>query len=184
MNFSIISIGFDKKNVFQKDFLEGSICFEKQKTEDITLQNINDLFRYTYTFGFFDEKYNRMTVDKSILQKFFKPDKLYDNRHVENLLDGSVVYHEDNSNKKDPYERSKKRIDAFLKTYKGKHIIPSIHSPKGRITVQHNNKYIGELINDNSGGSINTLEIRYEGLWFENNHVYNINDEGKKELLF
>lgn len=178
------------KNVVEKmgDYIISVRGIDSEVLDSVSLEQINNLFRYTYLNGRLN-KYNQVTLDKSVLKKFIKPERLsYSDGYgynVQGILDGNIAYHIGDSTQSVEYNnRTNQTIDDFLKKYNGKHVITSFPFVKGKIVSKHDNKFIGNVIEYDNGGSINTYEMRYEGLWFENNHVFVINDVGKKELLF
>ncbi len=181
---------FFSKNVVEKmgDYIISTNGINSDISDSVNLEQINNLFRYTYLNGSFG-KYNQVTVDKSILKNFVEPNYLNfpGGYNVQSILNGNVAYREEGDSKRDIElnNQTNQTVDDFLKRYNGKHVITSFPFIRDRIVSKHDNKFIGYVMKYNNGGhSINTFEIRYEGLWFENNHVFVINDVGKKERLF
>jgi hypothetical protein len=116
---------------------------------------------------------------------------LNNNYKIRRIIQGNIGFYKSGTNKKltESYlvgnKNSGNLVDNLLGFYKAKHIIGRFPYFRGKIETMHNHKYIGELADfSNRGSSMSTHEIRYNGLWIENNSAYIVDDEGKKTLLF
>jgi hypothetical protein len=154
--------------------------------DNIPLDTINNLMREVYQNPLISD-YGDYCLNDNQQKRIFKPESIYPdyNRQFNDILSGGIYYEKNRSEKLDRTKQVDENVDRLLKLYDAKHIIGYLPSNKETFETANNNKYIG-FIRDakKQGGSYNSNDIHYKGLWIENNTVYIIDDTGKKEILF
>jgi hypothetical protein len=189
------------KNVIEKvgNYFISESGLNKNVKKDLPLDTINNIIRLVFNENKFDEDYGEIIMDTSVQKRILDPSFLNvdytqfanNSYNLGQIMEGNIRYYKDGKSKqiqegnRRNNENSNKELESLFKSYKVRHIICRFPSFKGNIETTNHNKYIGEIVDfSNQGGSINTYEIRYKGLWIENNSAYVIDDEGKKTLLF
>jgi hypothetical protein len=189
------------KNVVEKigSYLISESGINENVIDGLSLDTINNLFRTVWINNNIDTDDGEYIIDSNVQKKILKTqllnvqneDFLNNNYRIRQIIQGNIGFYKIDSNKKltESYlvgnKISAKLVDNLLKFYKAKHIIGRFPYFRGKIETTNNNKFIGELADfSNGGNSINTNEIRYKGLWIENNTAYIVDDEGNKTLLF
>jgi hypothetical protein len=190
------------KNIIEKvgQYLISESGLNKDVKKNIALDSINNFIRLAFNDNKFDEDYGEIIMDTSIQKRILDPSVLNvdytqfanNTYNLGQIMNGNIRYCKEGKSKemqegnKRHNENSDKELESLFKSYKVKHIICRFPDFEGNIETTNNNKYIGEImdISNRGGSSINTNEIRYKGLWIENNSAYVIDDEGKKTLLF
>jgi hypothetical protein len=189
------------KNIIEKigNYLISESGLNEDVNKTLALDSINNFLREVCIAPKIDEMYGEVVMDSNIQKKILKPhlsNKDYEqflnnDYQISRLIQGNIAYCKIGASEstKRTNDRtnsdSDKRVNILLESYKANHLIGRFPHFKGDIETTNNHKYIGEIVDfSNRGGSINTNEIRYKGLWIENNSAYIVDDEGKKTLLF
>jgi hypothetical protein len=176
------------KNVVEN--IGGYLILQSGLNEDIIdglpLDTINNIFREVYKISKKDD-YGLFCVDANLQKRILKPLAQRADYRFSEIVFGNIAYSKGNTDKlkNTVIQNSNKRVDRLLNMYRAKHLIGRFPIWEGSIETENNHKYIG-AVPDNSkrnNTSINTNDIRYEGLWIENNQAYIVDDEGKRRLL-
>jgi hypothetical protein len=148
--------------------------------DKLSLDTINNIFREVYQAAKKDN-FGHFCLDENLQKRILKPNTFRSDYRFSDIVFGNIAYMKGNSQ----IESSHNRVDRLLNLYKANHIIGRFTNFNDGVETENNNKYIGSVPDfSKRNTSMSTNDIRYEGLWIENNHAYVVDDEGKKRLLF